>query len=193
MANNTKILNIISFALLCVSICFNFKKWIYDYTFLGYKIYSKVIDIKPTLLTSMYSVFLFGGYIIRNIHDIFKDYKKIIFYVFDLFFFSGFIAMFANGKTNILGFSSQSILLLLIVVMWIGMRSIIRYILLLFIASSFLFISKVNEAMGIFGSIYIFCAFFSFVIQLYTNILPNVRNINMEFCGKKKYVYYNQY
>ena len=38
--------------------------------------------------------------------------------------------MFANGNTNILGFSSQSVLFVTVILMYAGMRSILRYILL---------------------------------------------------------------
>ena len=131
----------------------------------------------------MISVFLFGGYIIRNMYDIFNDYLKIAFCIIDIIFFSGFIAMFASGETNILGFSSQGLLIMIIILMWIGLKSLLRYILLAFIASSILFISQINEAMGFFGAIYILSAFISFSIQIYTNILPNVTKLNSEFFG----------
>ena len=48
------------------------------------------------------------------------------------------------------------------------------------------FISKVNEAMGYYGAIYILSAFFSFAIQIYTNILPKVVFNEKEYFGKKK-------
>jgi len=59
----------------------------------------------------MISLFIFGGYIIRNINEILSDIIKIVFCIIDIIFFSGFIALFADGKTNIFGFSSQGLLL----------------------------------------------------------------------------------
>ena len=180
------ILKIISFILLCISISFNFKQYSYEKQFWGYKLYTQDIDIKPTLITTLFSLLIFGGYIVRNINDIMDDYVKIAFYILDLIFFSGFLSMTSDSKTNILGFSSQSLLLHLVVLMWMGMRSLMRYVLVGFIGSSFIFLSKVNEAMGFNGSVYILLAFISFLIQIYTDILPNVNNINKEFCGEKK-------
>ena len=185
MESRENILKIIAFVLLCFSISLNFKVWVYDFTFLNIK-YSRKLYIQPSLISTMISLFLFGGFIIRNANDIFKDNLKIAFCVIDLFFFSGFIAMFADGKTNFLGFSSHSLLLLMIVLMWIGMKSLLRYILLAFISSSFFFIGQLNEAMGIFGALYILFAFFSFSIQIYTNIFPMVNNLNSEFFGSNK-------
>ena len=63
------------------------------------------ISIKPTLITTMISLFLFGEYIIRNLNEILNDFIKILFFIIDIIFFSGFIAMFADEKTNIFGFS----------------------------------------------------------------------------------------
>ena len=81
--------------------------------------------------------------------------------------------MFTNGKTNILGFSSQSVLAIAIVLMLFGIRSILRYVLIVLIGCSIFFISKVNDAMGAWGMFYIIFAFGSFLIQAYTNILPS--------------------
>ena len=175
-----------AFILLFISICFNFKVWIIDYYFLGIFHSKKEIVIQPTLITTMISIFFFGGYIIRNVNDIFNDIVKIIFCALDILFFSGFIAMFSNGKTNFLGFSSQSVLLLIVISMWIGLKSLLRYIILAFIASSVHFIGQLSDAMGFFGALYILFAFLSFCIQIYTNILPNTSNINDDFFGEVK-------
>lgn len=183
MVKRENIFKIIALFLIVISISLNFKIWVYDYTFYGYTYYSKNINIKPGLITTMISIFLFGGYIIRNINEILKDFIKIIFFIIDIIFFSGFIAMFADGKTNIFGFSSQGLILVMVALMWIGMKSLLRYIFLVFVASSTLFISQINEAMGFFGTIYILCAFFSFAIQIYTNIFPNITNFKSEFFG----------
>ena len=186
MEENQNIYKIISFILLLISICFNFMKWAYDYKFFGYKLFSKEINIQPSLITTFISILLFGGYILRNKKDILSDSIKILFSILDLLFFSGFIAMFANGDTNILGFSSQSVLFFTVVLIYVGINSFLRYIILIFIACSFLFISKVNQAMGIWGSIYILCAFASFVIQIYTNILPEIEFNKNDFFPEKE-------
>ena len=148
MISREKRLIIIALVLVCLSISLNFKVWIYDYYWLYLIPTKKVIIIKPTLITTMISVFLLGGYIIRNINDIFNDVIKILFCIIDIIFFSGFIAMFANSKTNIFGFSSQGLLVMAIILMWLGLKSISRYVILSFISLSTLFISQLNEVMG---------------------------------------------
>ena len=186
MISREKTLIIIALVLVCLSISLNFKVWIYDYYWLYLIPSKKVIIIKPTLITTMISVFLLGGYIIRNINDIFNDVIKILFCIIDIIFFSGFIAMFANSKTNIFGFSSQGLLVMAIILMWLGLKSISRYVILSFISLSTLFISQLNEVMGFFGALYILFAFLSFSLKIYTNILPNVSNLKSEFFGEKK-------
>ena len=180
------ILKIISFFLICLSISFNFKVWIYDYKILGIIPTQNVIIIKPSLITTMISVFLLGGFIIRNINDIFNDIIKILFCIIDIIFFSGFIAMFAKAETNIFGFSSQSLLVMVIILMWVGLKSISRYVILFFIALSTFFLSQLNEVMGFYGSLYILFAFLSISIQIFTKILPKVSNLSSEFFGEKK-------
>ena len=170
------------FFLISISIGFNFKVWIYKHHYF----FSNEINIQPTLITTMISLFIFGGYIIRNINEILSDIIKIVFCIIDIIFFSGFIALFADGKTNIFGFSSQGLLLAMIALMWTGMKSLLRYIILAFVASSTFFISQISDVMGFFGSIYILCAFFSFSIQIYTNIFPNATNFQSEFFGQTK-------
>ena len=178
-----------AFVLICLSICMNFKVWIYDGYIVPYfnlwKIEKEII-IKPTLISTIISLLILGGYFIRNINDIFNDCIKIAFIIVDILFFSGFISMFANSETNIFGISSQGLLLMIIILMWIGLKSLLRYIILAFISASIFFISQLNKAMGFFGAIYILCAFLSFSIQIYTNILPNVGNLNKEFFGNSK-------
>ena len=180
---------IFAFVLICFSICMNFKVWIYDGYIVPYfklwKIEREII-IKPTLISTFISLLILGGYVIRNIADIFNDCIKIAFIITDILFFSGFIAMFANSETIIFGISSQGLLLMIIVLMWIGLKSLLRYIILAFISASIFFISQLNKAMGFFGALYILCAFLSFSIQIYTNILPNVTNIKNEFFGNSK-------
>ena len=177
---------IAAFIFLCFSICFNFKEWIYKYNKYYVLPKTKIINIQPTLITTLISIFFFGGYIIRNVNDIFNDPIRIIFCLIDILFFSGFIAMFSSSETIILGISPQSILLLIVVSMWIGLKSILRYLILIFIAFSASFLGELNKIMGFWGALYILFAFLSFSIQIYINILPNVANINYEFYGHAK-------
>ena len=78
--------------------------------------------------------------------------------------------------------------MLIIVLMYLGMRSLIRYLLVLFLTMVFFHISHVNDAMGFDGCIYMLSAFISFLIQIYLNILPKNKNesITRDFFGEKK-------
>ena len=87
MEKDKKIFKIISLILLIISICFNFSQWYYDYKIFGYKIYSQKINIKPSFITTLSSLLIFGGFIMRNIGFIINDIWNIVFYVLDIFFF----------------------------------------------------------------------------------------------------------
>ena len=111
----------------------------------------------------------------------------MIFYALDIFFYAGLLTVF-NSKETFLGISCQSFLYLMVVMTWIGMKSIIRYLYVIYIALSVFRISAVNQAMGVEGSIYILSAFFSILIQMHLNILPKVKNQNLykDFFDEKK-------
>ena len=183
MSKRKEALKYLALSLLILSISFNFK----EYCYTNFYIFSYTLDLKPTFITTMVSILTFGGFIIRNLDAIFDDNMKIIFCVLDIFFYAGLLTVF-NSKETFLGISCQSFLYLMVVITWIGMKSIVRYIYLIYMALSVFRISAVNQAMGVEGSIYILSAFFSFMIQLYLNILPRVKNQNLykDFFDEKK-------
>ena len=185
------ILGIISIIFLTISISFNFKKYVYTpkaFNLLNFfNPTSITIDIKPSLLSTVFSIGLFGGFITRNINEIIENHIIFLFIFFDIIFFSGLISVFLSSKENIFGFSNQALLLLVIAFMWVGMRALTGYALALLIILSFFHISNVNEAMGFDGCIYILFAFMSFLIQMYLNLLPTARfhNFKKDFIGDK--------
>jgi hypothetical protein len=195
MFNNKKkrndILQIASFILLTISTSFNFKQYIYKNKLLLIIPYTETLDLKPSLISTLLSILLFGGFIARNLKEIMDSNVKLLFMILDLLFFSGLISVFVRSKDNCFGFSPQAILLLIIVLMYLGMRSLIRYLLISFITLTFFHISHVNDAMGFDGCIYMLFAFISFLIQLYLNILPKNKNesITRDFFGEKKAIF----
>jgi len=185
------ILQIASFILLTISTNLNFKQYIYKNKFLLIFEYSEALDLKPSLISTFLSILIFGGYIARNFKEIMDSNVKILFMFFDLLFFSGLISVFVRSKDTCLGFSPQALLLLIIVLMYLGMRSIIRYLLFIFITLVFVHISHVNDAMGFDGCIYMLFSFISFLIQIYLNILPKSKNesIGRDFFGEKRTIF----
>lgn len=181
------ILGILAFALLLISISFNFKHYKYIKTFGFIYKYDVDIDLKPSLLSTTFAIFLFGGFIARNINEILKKEILFLFIIIDIIFFSGLISIFFSSKDTFLGFSPQALLLLAIIFMWVGMRCLTRYLLFALILISFFHISHVNDAMGFDGSLYILFAFLSFLIQMYLNVIPNtnIKSIKTDFIGEK--------
>ena len=190
MANNNRERNltIIAFTCLALSTSFNFRKYIYKNKILFFFNYTEELNLEPSLISTLISILLFGGYIIRNLDDILKANIKFIFCIFDLFFFSGLISVFVRSKDNFMGFSPQALLLLMITLMWLGMKSMIRYLFISFVSLTFLYVSHVNDAMGFDGCIYLLSAFVSFLIQLYLNILPksNDQTLQDDFYGRRR-------
>lgn len=183
-------LGIISIILLLISLTFNFKTYVYTskrFNFFNLLDNTSIIDIKPSLLSTVFSIGLFGGFITRNINEIIENYVIFLFIFLDLIFFSGLISVFLSSKDNFFGFSNQALLLLVIAFMWVGMRSLTGYALALLIILSFFHISHINDAMGFDGCIYILSAFMSFLIQMYLNLIPIARfhNFKKDFLGDK--------
>ena len=114
--------------------------------------------------------------------------EKFAFIILDLFFFSGLISVFVKSKDNFMSFSPQALLLLIIVLMWLGMRSLTRYLFISFMTLTFFHISHVNDAMGFDGCIYMLFAYISFLIQTYLNILPKSNNVSIskDFFGEER-------
>ena len=177
----------ISVILLLISISFNFKKYEYTQKKFNFFTSTTIIDIKPSLLSTVFSIGLFGGFITRNKNEIIENYAIFVFIFLDIIFFSGLISVFLTSKDNVFGFSPQALLLLVITFMWVGMRALTGYALILLIIVSFFHISNVNDAMGFDGCIYILFAFMSFLIQMYLNLLPTARfqNLKKDFIGEK--------
>ena len=183
MSKREEGLRLIAFSLIILSIYLNFKEYYYK----SYYLFNHTLDLKPTAITTMVSILTFGGFMIRNLDAIFNDYFKMIFYALDIFFYAGLLTVF-NSKETFLGISCQSFLYLMVVITYIGMKSIIRYLYVIYIALSVFRISIVNQAMGVEGSLYILSAFFSILIQMHLNILPRVKNQNLykDFFDEKK-------
>jgi len=181
-------LQIASFILLTISTSFNFKQYIYKNKFLLIIDYTETLNLKPSLTSTFLSILLFGGFIVRNLNEFMDKNARILFMILDILFFAGLISVFVKSEDNCLGFSPQALLLLIIVLMYLGMRSLIRYYLISFLTLTFFHISHVNDAMGFDGCIYMLSAFISFLIQLYLNILPinKKESITRDFFGEKR-------
>ena len=89
--NNKKkrndILQISSFILLTISTSFNFKQYIYKNKLLHIIDYPKTLNLKPSLISTLLSILLFGGSIVRNLKEIMDSNARLLFMILDLLFF----------------------------------------------------------------------------------------------------------
>ena len=179
--DNSNCFNItVSFVSIFISIVISFYDWENTIKY-SVKINLLEFSIKPKSTSFIIAILLFGGYVIRNTDELMKDIKKKVFYIFDFLFLWGYISMFTNGKTYVLFFSAQSILFVTVILMWLAARFLLRYVLLSFVLCSIFLLFKASEVYGFYGVIYILFALFSFLIQAYIGILPEIKMKKNEY------------
>ena len=179
--DNSNCFNItVSFVSIFISIVISFYDWENTIKY-SVKINLLEFSIKPKSTSFIIAILLFGGYVIRNTNEFMKDKKTKFFYILDFLFFWGYISMFTNGKIYVLFFSAQSILFVTVILMWLTARFLLRYVLLSFVACSIFLLPKASEVYGFYGVIYILFALFSFLIQAYIGILPEIKMKKNEY------------
>ena len=119
-------------------------------------------SIAPDLLTMIPAILLYTSIIIRFRIRIFFDVYETLVSALIILFCASFISIFVGGTINILFLGEMSTTLVLwiaIIFSWIGIRPIACFTwVLLFILSIFR-LSNVNEALGIWGAVYVLFAF----------------------------------
>ena len=153
----------------------------YHYHYIGHIFFvipkHKVEDviIHPDVITTMYAVFMYSSLLVRGIVDIDLKTEKtpilvmrIVLLSLNVLFIASFLSIFVNAKT-FLGVSSQALFIFAIALSWLGVKSIAGYVWVLLFLLSLGNISKINEAMGLFGAIYVLSAFISIAFQFIPN------------------------
>lgn len=171
--NKTQLI-IFAFILGLIPFCLSLIDWSYEHeaSFFFFYTYNKKekVIICPTLISTFVSISLMCGILIRNQKYIFNDYIRVSFIVLDILLFASIISIFVSQNTiNFFGvsFSSQGLLIPCIILSWLGLKSIAKYVLLTMVALGIPAMSTANEGMGFYGAIFILAGFGSLIIQAF--------------------------
>ena len=165
----------ISLALISESVIISFKLFDYKATKWFFFTSNEKLNIAPNMLTLLITMFFALSLYFRNHITISNIPKSIIINVFNILFFSSLISvLFSNeyyyipliGETS---FTSQSLCLFLLVLSWVGMKSINIFIIPLLVLLSLGRVGEVNKAMGIVGIFYLLFAYVSILLQIIDN------------------------
>lgn len=177
---------ILSLLLIITSLLIGFKEYTKEFYILGY--HFSTFDNKggnfiPDLISTIIAIFLIMPLYARNI----IKFKYALFHIIALFCniaLAASISKIIGLNTNpIFGINSQSLLIIAILFNWIGMRVIagLNWIFLLIV--SFISIYVNNITMGIYGYIYISCAFVGLLLQAEINPNDLLQVFKKEFYG----------
>lgn len=165
----------IAIALISESIIISFQVFYYTKTNWIFFTRNIKVTIAPNMLTLIVSMLYALSIYLRNRISISNKLKDICINILNILFFSSLIsALISNdyfyipiyGETS---FSSQSFCIFLLVLSWIGMKSLNIFIFPLLAIFSLGRIGEVNKAMGITGLFYLLFAYTSLILQISGN------------------------
>jgi hypothetical protein len=130
---------------------------------------SGVFRLAPSFISTLASIVLLSSVAVRNKRMMFSStVYSITILVLDILFAASFLEFFVGGKPwsiPFLNITSQTFLIVAIVFSWIGMKSMAFYMWIILYVLAVSRMTTGNVAMGIFGVIYILCAFLSILFQ----------------------------
>lgn len=187
----------IAIILMLVSIFMACKGYNYDRD--GFKLFDfeiggehSVLTLTPNLLSTLAAIALYAGVVIRNKLEIFTETLKVILCVVNVLFLASLTTVFVSSKPWSIPFfsiSNYAILIVAIALSWLGMKAISGYAWIILLITSIGQMTKVNEAMGFNGTIYILCAFISLGMQLASGFLVvDFNSLKSEFYNTKEIV-----
>ena len=165
----------LSIALISESIIISFKEFYYSATKWFFFTESVKLTIAPNMLTLIISMFYALSLYIRNHITISVKPKDLVINILNILFFSSLISVLISndyfyipliGETS---FTSQSFCLFLLILSWVGMKSINIFIFPIIALLALGRIGEVNKAMGIIGIFYLLFSYISLIIQFSDN------------------------
>ena len=135
-----------------------------------------VISLRPTMLSCLYAIALYSGYLVRfkGIPNMFHSWTDAVFCPLLVLLFSSFVqALFSTTTLKFFGFTlpfdSKTLLMVSVLLSWLGFRfmSVVCTVVLFLLSIGNLL--GLDAAMGsIFGPIYIICSFIGLVSYMST-------------------------
>ena len=149
----------------------------------------KDVSIQATMLTALAAIFIYCSYLVR--YGFFKKENKeqivfsVVQAVVNVWAISGLCSMFVGNSVWNLPFfniSGQTFLLMVVLLSWIGAKSIAGFLWILLIFAGISHITEINSAMGVYGALYVVLFFVSFLLQL--SDIVHFEDLKNDFCGK---------
>jgi len=144
---------------------------------------TRTVSLRPTLLPTLAAVALYLSIIVRFKANVFKKPYEVLIAALNILLCASFLTLFV-GETQWLIFTidSRAFLVVAIALSWLGMRSIAGFVWVgLFLLATFRMFA-VDEAMDIWGAVYILTAFLGLGLQL-GNYIHNIADLKSDFMG----------
>lgn len=185
----------IAIALMLLSVFMACKGYNYDKD--GFQLFKwelggehSVVTLMPNLLSTLVAIALYSGVVIRNKFEIFQEPIKVTLCVVNILFLASLTTVFISAKPWSIPFfniSNYAILVVAIALSWLGMKAVSGYAWIILLITSIGQMTKVNEAMGFNGTIYILSAFISMGLQLASGFLVvDFESLKSEFYNTKE-------
>lgn len=152
---------------------------------------NKSINIQPSFITMLAALFFYMSYILRynffkieNIEQIFISLFQMI---LDTWAIAGICSFFAGNtvwNVPLINVNSQTFIILMIVFSLIGARALAGFSWIIMIIVGIGHMTEINNAMGIFGAIYILSFSVSLGMQMSCNFSNFWEDLRKDLCGK---------
>ena len=128
----------------------------------------------------------------RNKFEIFKNPLKICMCILNILFIACLTNVFIGGGKVFGVIDNYTVLIIAIALSWLAMRPISGYAWILLLIGSISSLGDANKAMGVYGAIFLLCAFVSVGKQIASGFLVvNINELKAEFSSAKEIISYD--
>lgn len=148
----------------------------------------KDISVQATLLTAISAVFIYSSYLVR--YNFFKRetgeqvFFSVVQTIVNIWAIAGVCSMFVGNQVwnvPLLNINSQTCLLLIILLSWIGAKSISGFLWIILVMVGISHITEISTAMGIYGALYVVTFFISLLLQMADTV--HLADFKNDFCS----------
>ncbi|WP_178842131.1 hypothetical protein [uncultured Treponema sp.] len=147
----------------------------------------KEISVQATMLTAIAAVFIYSSYLVR--YNFFKRetgeqvFFSVVQTIVNVWAIAGLCSMFVGNEVwnvPVLNINSQTCLLLIIILSWIGAKSISGFLWIILVVVGISHITEISGAMGVYGALYVVTFFISLLLQMADTV--HLSDFKNDFC-----------
>ena len=147
----------------------------------------KEISVQATMLTAIAAVFIYSSYLVR--YNFFKRetgeqvFFSVVQTIVNVWAIAGLCSMFVGNEVwnvPVLNINSQTCLLLIILLSWIGAKSISGFLWIILVVVGISHITEISGAMGVYGALYVVTFFISLLLQMADTV--HLSDFKNDFC-----------